>query len=81
MSYTIVQEVGSDTSLIVQDVPLAPTIIEIITPGPQGPAGATGSGIAISQTVSSAASLPTGGTPGQSILVADTGRVYTWSNT
>ena len=51
MSYTIVQEVGSDTSLIVQDAPLAPTIVEILTAGPQGPIGATGSGLAIDSTV------------------------------
>lgn len=81
MSYTIVEEIGSDTSLIVQDIPLAPTVIEVITPGPQGPAGATGSGLAISQTVASAANLPATGTPGQAILVADTGRIYTWSAT
>ena len=78
MSYTIVQEVGSDTSLIVQDVPLAPTIVEIITAGPQGPAGATGSGLSIDSTATTEASLPASGTPGQSILVADTGVLYTW---
>jgi hypothetical protein len=78
MSYTIVQEVGSDTSLIVQDVPLAPTIVEIITTGPQGPIGATGAGLAIDSTVTTAANLPASGTPGQSILVADTGILVTW---
>ena len=81
MSYTIVQEVGSDNSLIVEDTPLAPTIVEIITPGPQGPAGATGSGLNIDQTVATFADLPASGSPGQTVFVAATGKIYIWSNT
>jgi hypothetical protein len=79
MSYTIVEELGSDTSLIVEDTPLAPTIVEVVTTGPQGPVGATGSGLAISQTVATYADLPATGSPGQAVFVAATGKIYIWS--
>jgi hypothetical protein len=81
MSYTIVEEIGSDTSLIVEDTPLAPTIVEVLAVGPQGPVGATGSGLAISQTVATFADLPATGSPGQAVFVAATGLIYIWSNT
>jgi hypothetical protein len=81
MSYTIVEEIGSDTSLIVEDTPLAPTIVEVLAVGPQGPVGATGSGLAISQTVATYADLPATGSPGQAVFVASTATVYIWSNT
>jgi hypothetical protein len=81
MSYTIVQEIGSDTSLIVEDTPLAPTIVEVVTAGPQGPVGPQGTGLGIDQTVASVADLPTTGSPGQTVFVAATGKIYIWSNT
>jgi hypothetical protein len=81
MSYTIVEELGSDTSLIVEDTPLAPTIVEVLAVGPQGPVGATGSGLAISQTVAAYGDLPATGSPGQAVFVAATATVYIWSNT
>jgi hypothetical protein len=81
MSYTIVEEIGSDTSLIVEDTPLAPTIVEVLTAGPQGPIGATGAGLKIDQTVATVADLPPTGSPGQSVFVAATGKFYIWSNT
>jgi hypothetical protein len=79
MTYTIVEEIGSDTSLIVEDTPLAPTIIEVLTEGPQGPIGATGSGLKIDETVATVADLPAIGSPGQSVFVAATGKIYIWS--
>ena len=81
MSYTVVEEIGSDTSLIVQDLPIAPTIIEVVTVGPQGPIGATGAGLGIDQTVATVADLPAVGSPGQTVFVAGTGKIYIWSNT
>jgi hypothetical protein len=81
MSYTIVEEIGSDTSLIVQDTPLAPTIVEILAVGPQGPVGPQGTGLGIDETVASVADLPATGSPGQTVFVAATGKVYIWSNT
>ena len=81
MSYTIVEELDAGTTLIVEDLPIAPTIIEVITAGPQGPVGATGSGLKIDETVSTVEDLPTAGSPGQSIFVAGTGKIYIWSDT
>jgi hypothetical protein len=81
MSYTIVEEIGTDTSLIVQDLPIAPTIIEVVTVGPQGPIGATGSGLGIDETVATVGDLPATGSPGQTVFVAATGKIYIWSNT
>jgi hypothetical protein len=81
MTYTVVEEIGSDTSLIVQDTPLAPTIIEVVTVGPQGPVGPTGAGLGIDETVASVADLPATGSPGQTVFVAATGKIYIWSNT
>ena len=81
MSYTIVEEIGSDTSLIVQDTPLAPTIVEVVTVGPQGPVGPQGAGLGIDETVATVADLPTTGSPGQTVFVAGTGKIYIWSDT
>lgn len=79
MTYTIVQELNTDINLTVQDVAVAPTIIEVVAQGPQGPVGATGSGLAIDQTVATFADLPTSGSPGQTVFVAATGKIYIWS--
>lgn len=79
MTYTIVQEVGSDISLTVQDLPIAPTIIEVIAQGPAGPQGTQGQGLAISQTVATFADLPASGSPGEAVFVAATGKIYIWS--
>jgi hypothetical protein len=81
MSYTVVEEIGSDTSLIVEDTPLAPTIIEVVTVGPQGPVGPQGAGLGIDETVATVADLPATGSPGQTVFVAATGKIYIWSNT
>jgi hypothetical protein len=81
MTYTVVEEIGSDTSLIVQDTPLAPTIIEVVTVGPQGPVGPQGAGLGIDETVATVADLPATGSPGQTVFVAATGKIYIWSNT
>jgi hypothetical protein len=81
MSYTVVEEIGSDTSLIVEDTPLAPTIIEVVTVGPQGPVGPQGAGLGIDETVATLADLPATGSPGQTVFVAATGKIYIWSNT
>jgi hypothetical protein len=81
MSYTVVEEIGSDTSLIVQDTPLAPTIVEVVTVGPQGPVGPQGAGLGIDETVATVADLPTTGSPGQTVFVAGTGKIYIWSDT
>lgn len=79
MTYTVVEEIGSDVNLIVEDSPLAPTIIEVVTTGPQGPVGATGSGLGIDQTVATLADLPATGSVGQTVFVAATGKIYIWS--
>ena len=81
MTYTVLQEVGSDISLVVQDVAVAPTIVEIITAGPQGPVGSTGAGLGIDSTVATVNDLPASGSPGQTVFVAATGKIYIWSNT
>lgn len=81
MSYTIVEELDTGTTLIVEDLPIAPTIVEVLAQGPQGPVGATGSGLQISETVATVADLPATGSPGQSVFVASTGKIYIWSNT
>jgi hypothetical protein len=79
MSYTIVEEIDTGTTLIVEDLPIAPTIVEVLAQGPQGPIGATGSGLGIDQTVATLADLPTTGSPGQTVFVAATGKIYIWS--
>ena len=81
MSYTIVQEIGTDTSLIVQDTPLAPTIVEVVAVGPVGPVGPQGTGLGIDETVATVNDLPASGSPGQTVFVAATGKIYIWSNT
>lgn len=81
MSYTIVEELDTGTTLIVEDLPIAPTIVEVVTAGPQGPVGPQGAGLAIDETVATVADLPTTGSPGQTVFVAGTGKIYIWSNT
>jgi hypothetical protein len=75
-TYVVVEDSGQ--TLLLQDPALAPTIIEVITEGPVGPAGPRGEGLKIDAAVSSAAALPAVGTSGQSILDASTGVIYTW---
>jgi hypothetical protein len=48
-------------------------------PGPQGPQGPQGEGLKIDQAVNNLSQLPAVGTPGQSIYVAETGKIYIWS--
>lgn len=47
-------------------------------PGPQGPQGPQGQGLQVDGAVTTIASLPTAGTPGQSLYVAETGKIYIW---
>lgn len=48
--------------------------------GPQGPTGPQGQGLNIDQAVNTISQLPAVGSPGQSIYVAETGRIYIWSS-
>jgi hypothetical protein len=48
--------------------------------GPQGPTGPRGEGLAISDAVNTISQLPAVGYPGQSIYVAETGKLYIWSS-
>lgn len=49
-------------------------------PGPVGPTGPQGQGLQITDAVNSVSQLPAVGTPGQSIYVAETGKIYIWSS-
>lgn len=69
---------------IITDGNKPPTTIVTGIMGPQGPLGPTGpqgAGLAITAAVNTIADLPTQGSPGDSIFVAGTGKVYVWSAT
>lgn len=78
-TYVVVEDSGE--TLLLEDPAIAPTVIEVLTEGPMGPAGPRGAGLQIDATVATVADLPAVGTPGQSIFVAATGKIYTWSST
>jgi hypothetical protein len=73
--------VDSGEILLLEDPAIAPSVVEVLTEGPMGPQGPRGEGLKIDATVSTVANLPAVGTPGQSIFVASTGLIYTWSST
>jgi len=81
MTYTVVVVDEGAATLVVDDPVISPTLVEVITPGPMGPTGPRGEGLKIDSTVTNVSDLPPTGTPGQSILVASTGHIYTWSAT
>lgn len=78
-TYVVVEDSGE--VLLLEDPAFAPTIVEVITEGPMGPAGAKGEGLKIDGTVATVANLPAVGTPGQTIYVSSVGKLYTWSST
>jgi hypothetical protein len=81
MTYTVVVVDEGAATLVVADPAIAPTIVEVITAGPMGPAGSAGAGLSIDSTVATVDALPATGAPGDSIFVQSTGLIYTWSNT
>lgn len=88
----VIQE---DGQIVVVLTPAAPQVIEVVAQGPQGPqgpqgiqgvvgptgpTGPQGAGVQLQGTVATPADLPLeGNTPGDSIAVASTGKIYTWS--
>lgn len=73
----------TETETIVVDTETPTVIVSGLMgpPGPQGPTGPQGQGLAIDQAVTSINQLPATGTPGQSIYVQETGKIYIWSGT
>ena len=49
--------------------------------GPTGPTGVAGTSISIEGSVATVNDLPAAGSPGQTVFVAATGKIYIWSNT
>lgn len=72
----------TETESIVVDSEESVTVVSGLMgpPGPQGPEGPRGQGLGISDAVNTVSQLPAQGYVGQSIYVAETGKVYIWSS-
>lgn len=70
----------TETESIVVDSEESVTVVTglIGPPGPQGPTGPRGQGLAVDAAIASVSQLPAQGSPGQSIYVAETGKIYIW---
>lgn len=79
MTYTVVEVVGSDTVLTVEDPAISPTIVEVLAQGPVGPIGPQGQGINLVGTVATVGNLPASSTPGTAYLVTANNHIYVWS--